>query len=42
MKAEPFQSRNAACHKNKGDLIPLDVDHKRLQVKCNNIKQQWG
>ena len=41
MKAEPFQSRNTACHKNKGDLIPLDVDHKRLQTKSKNIKQQW-
>ena len=28
LKAEPFQSRNAACRKNKGDLAPLDVDHK--------------
>ena len=41
MKAEPFQSRNTACHKNKGDLVLLDVDHKRLQTKYNNIKQQW-
>ena len=28
MKAEPFESRNAAYLKNKGDLVPLDVDHK--------------
>ena len=41
MKAEPFQSRNAACRKNKGDLVPLDVKHKRLQTKYNNIKEQW-
>ena len=41
MKAEPFQSRNSACRKNKGDLVPLDVDHKRLQTKYNKIKQQW-
>ena len=33
MKAEPFQSRNAACRKNKGDLVPLGVDHKLLQTK---------
>ena len=41
MKPEPFESRNAACRKNKGDLVLLDVDHKRLRTKCNNIKQQW-
>ena len=40
-KAEPFQSRNAACCKNIGDLVPVDVDHKRLQTKYNDIKQQW-
>ena len=37
MKAEPLLSRNAACHKNKGDF----VDHMQLQTKYNNIKQQW-
>ena len=41
MKAEPFQSRNVACRKNKGDIVPLDVDHKRLQTKYNTIKKQW-
>ena len=41
MKTEPFLSRNTACRKNNGDLISLDVDHKRVQTKCNNIKQQW-
>ena len=40
-KAEPFQSRNAACRKNKGDLAPLDVDHKWIQTKYKNLKQQW-
>ena len=41
MKAEPFLSRNAACPKNKGELISLDINHKRLKVKHSNIKQQW-
>ena len=41
MKAEPFLSRKAAFHKNKGDLVPLDIDHKRFKTKYNNIKQQW-
>ena len=40
MKAEPFLSRNAACPKNKGELISLDIDHKRLKVKQQH-KQQW-
>ena len=41
MKAEPFLSRNAVCYKDKGDLVPLDIDHKRLQTKYNNTEQQW-
>ena len=41
MKAEPFLSINAACYKNKGDLVPQDIDHKRLQTKYNNTEQQW-
>ena len=41
MKAEPFLSTNAACPKNEGELISLDIDHKRLKVKHSNIKQQW-
>ena len=36
MKTEPLLSRNAARSKNKGDLAPLDTDHKRLQTKYNN------
>ena len=35
MKKEPLLSRNAARSKNKGDLAPSDIDHKRLQTKYN-------
>ena len=27
IKAEAFLSRNLACRKNKGDLVPLDIAH---------------
>ena len=39
MKAESFLSRNAVCHKIEGDLVPLDIDHKQLQTKYNNINR---
>ena len=27
IKTEPFLSRNVACRKNKGDLVPWDIDY---------------
>ena len=42
MKTKLFLSRNVACRKNKSDLVPLDVDHKRLQTKYKNMEKQWS
>ena len=42
MKAEPFQPRNAACRKNKGDLVLLDINHKRLDKNSSALVGRYG
>ena len=41
-KAETFLWKNAPCRKSKGHLVPLDIDQRRLPIKCNKIKRHWG